>query len=47
MLQREDFDHLIHDEAGSARAIDYIRNNPVRAGLHDWKWVYVLSSAGC
>ena len=29
--QREYFDHLIRDEADFARAIDYIRNNPVRA----------------
>jgi type I restriction enzyme R subunit/putative DNA methylase len=41
MWQREYYDHLIRDEDELARAVDYIRNNPIRAGLKNWPWVYV------
>lgn len=31
--QRESYDHLVRDEEDFFRIQDYIRNNPVRAGL--------------
>jgi REP element-mobilizing transposase RayT len=39
--QAESYDHLVRDEREFDRAVDYIRNNPIRAGLRDWPWVYV------
>jgi REP element-mobilizing transposase RayT len=41
LWEREYFDHLIRNQAEFVRAVDYIRNNPVRAGLVGWRWVYV------
>jgi putative transposase len=41
LWQREYYDHVIRDQAELARAVEYIHNNPVKAGLHDWRWVYV------
>ena len=42
VLQMETFDHWARDEAEMYRIIDYIENNPVRAGLVDlpqhWRW---------
>jgi REP element-mobilizing transposase RayT len=38
---REYYDHLIRNESERERAIAYIRDNPAKAGLRDWKWVYV------
>jgi len=37
--QREYYDRLIRDDAELDRAVAYIRANPVKAGLADWKWV--------
>jgi REP element-mobilizing transposase RayT len=39
--QREYYDHLIRDEAEFERAIDYVGENPAKAKLNDWKWVWV------
>jgi len=39
--QREYYDHLIRDEAEFIHAVEYILDNPRRAGLRDWPWVYV------
>jgi REP element-mobilizing transposase RayT len=39
--QREYYDHLLRDEAQLARAVRYVAENPVRAGLKNWKWVEV------
>jgi len=39
--QREYYDHLIRNEAGFERAIDYVADNPEKARLKDWKWVWV------
>jgi REP element-mobilizing transposase RayT len=41
LWQREYYDHLIRDEAELARAVEYVRKNPERAGLKEWPWVYV------
>lgn len=39
--QREYFDHLIRDRGQLERAIRYTVETPIKAGLKDWKWVYV------
>ncbi len=39
--QREYYDHLIRDEEEFERAIRYVGENPARAKLKDWKWVWV------
>jgi REP element-mobilizing transposase RayT len=38
--QQEYYDHLIRDETDYAHAIWYIKQNPQKAGLHDWPWVH-------
>ncbi len=37
---REYYDHLIRDEPDFLRIVAYIRNNPTKAGLKNWPWVY-------
>jgi len=36
--QREYFDHLLRNQEGIERAVEYVWQNPEAAGLHDWKW---------
>ena len=48
--RREYYDRLIRGESEFYRAVQYVLNNPVRAGLENWKWVWSegreLSTAG-
>jgi REP element-mobilizing transposase RayT len=37
--QVESYDHIIRTETELERAITYVENNPIAAGLMDWKWV--------
>jgi len=37
--QREYYDHLVRD-GKLERFIRYVVQNPVKAGLHDWPWVW-------
>jgi len=39
--QREYYDHLIRDEEEFERAIRYVAENPAKANLRHWKWVWV------
>jgi REP element-mobilizing transposase RayT len=39
--QREYYDHLIPSEEEFERAIRYVTENPTKAQLKDWKWVWV------
>jgi hypothetical protein len=39
--QAGDYDHLIRNESEFERAICYVQENPAKAGLKDWKWVWV------
>ncbi len=39
--QREYYDHLIRNEEEFERAIRYVSDNPVKAQLKNWKWVWV------
>ena len=47
--QTEYYDHLIRDEEDFAHAVEYVLQNPMKAGLKNWKWVWVdptLSDGG-
>ena len=37
--QREYYDRLIRSEEELERAIEYVLQNPIRAGLKNWRWV--------
>ncbi len=39
--QREYYDHLIRSEEELERAVVYVSENPAKAHLKDWKWVWV------
>jgi len=45
--QRNFFDHRLRDNESAAQKYDYIRQNPVRAGLiaHEDSWRYILTAA--
>lgn len=36
---KESFDHLIRSEASFRRHLEYVRTNPIKAGLFNWPWV--------
>ncbi|MGA7755687.1 MAG: transposase [Candidatus Sulfotelmatobacter sp.] len=38
--QREYYDHLIRDQSQLERVIRYVAQNPEKASLTDWKWVW-------
>jgi hypothetical protein len=42
--QHESFDRVVRDQAEFRKTIEYVINNPVKAGLvkkwEDWKWTY-------
>ena len=38
--QPESYDHLIRDDVDLVNAIRYVRDNPLKAGLVDWAWVW-------
>ena len=44
--QREYYDHLIRNENEFQRAIQYVADNPVKAGLKNWPWVWVWRQDG-
>ena len=39
--QREYYDHLVRDEREFDRAVQYVAENPGKAGLQNWPWVWV------
>jgi putative transposase len=41
--QREYYDRMIRDEGHLRRVIEYVANNPAKARLEHWRWVYVSS----
>jgi REP element-mobilizing transposase RayT len=43
LWQDESYDHLIRNEEEFARAVQYILDNPRKAGWSAWPWVYVRS----
>jgi REP element-mobilizing transposase RayT len=48
--QDESFDHWIRNDAEFRKLIEYVENNPVRAGLvtraQDWRWSSAWSTGG-
>jgi REP element-mobilizing transposase RayT len=42
--QREYYDRLIRNEQEYSRAVSYVLENPVRAGLKNWPWVWSADS---
>jgi len=46
LWQREYYDHLVRDQADYERVVDYVWENPKKAGLSDWEWVGFGSNAG-
>jgi REP element-mobilizing transposase RayT len=38
--QREYYDHLVRDVSEFHRAVQYVTDNPKRAGLKDWPWAW-------
>ena len=40
LWQREYYDHLIRDRQELNRAIQYVMENPAKAGLKNWPWVW-------
>jgi REP element-mobilizing transposase RayT len=43
--QPEYYDHLIRDEAEFVHSVRYLLENPRRAGLNPWPWVWVSEKA--
>ncbi len=39
--QKEYYDHLVRDESEFKHAIQYVADNPAKAGLQKWRWVWV------
>jgi len=39
--QREYYDHLVRDEGEFDRVVRYVADNPLKAGLQEWPWVWV------
>ena len=37
--EREYFDRLIRSEREYVDTVAYVRGNPAKAGLRDWRWV--------
>jgi len=40
LWQREYYDHLVRDESDLDRVISYVLDNPSKAGIKNWPWVY-------
>ena len=43
--QAEYYDHLIRDTSDFAHSVRYVLENPSRAGLLDWPWVWASDEA--
>jgi REP element-mobilizing transposase RayT len=51
LWQREYYDHLLRNETEFERAVRYVVENPIKAGLRNWPWVWArgqdaLATAG-
>jgi REP element-mobilizing transposase RayT len=44
--QKEYYDHLVRNEGDLRRIAQYIVENPAKAGLRDWQWMWVDESLG-
>jgi REP element-mobilizing transposase RayT len=43
--QREYYDHLVRNERQLSAYIRYVQDNPRKAGLREWRWVWISSAA--
>ena len=43
--QAEYYDHVIRDDGEYEHALTYIEENPTRAGLKEWPWVFVARAS--
>jgi REP element-mobilizing transposase RayT len=43
--QQESYDHLIRDKVEFAHSIRYVLENPLKAGLQEWPWVWASAEA--
>lgn len=43
--QAEYYDHLIRNEADFRHSVRYVLDNPIKAGLKNWKWVGVARAS--
>ncbi|HEX7831858.1 MAG TPA: transposase [Thermoanaerobaculia bacterium] len=46
LWQPEYFDRIIRDERHLTDAVSYVLDNPIKAGLRDWKWTSETWTAG-
>ena len=44
--QREYYDRLVRDEVEFFRLVQYVVDNPKRAGLRNWLWVWQMKNVG-
>jgi REP element-mobilizing transposase RayT len=44
--QREYYDHLIRDERAFLRIVRYVMENPAKANLVNWAWMYLSEEVG-
>ena len=44
LWEPEYFDHLVRNIDSFDRFVRYVETNPARAGLADWRWVYVAET---
>ncbi|HEY7097951.1 MAG TPA: transposase [Terriglobales bacterium] len=42
--QREYYDHVVRNEADLERVVRYVVENPVKAKLHGWRWIWIRSA---
>jgi REP element-mobilizing transposase RayT len=45
--QAESYDHLIRNEADFRHAVKYVLDNPIKAGLKNWRWVGLTERGKC
>jgi REP element-mobilizing transposase RayT len=38
---REYYDHLVRDEADLMRVVQYVAENPIKAGLRNWHSIWI------
>ena len=41
--QREYFDHLVRSDSSLRKIINYVKQNPQKAGLQNWPWIGFMS----
>ncbi len=47
LWQPEYYDRIVRDEIEYLRTMKYVVDNPIRAGLENWEWVWYLGREDC